>query len=158
MTIEQLENRINDIQFQLDDVKNTRDPLRANQRIDLLEQKLETFGVRIEELGQKLNSYAKDDKFIELFTDDEFKMLYKNSGLGAKDIANLMKANENFKELDSTPQSINQIINGKRGSLELRSYLGKQFRFAITKRQTVQATTVKSFVSAEPFKNRRYCR
>ena len=137
MTNEQLEQRLNDMQFQLDDVKNTRDPLRANQRIDLLEQKIEAFGVRIEELGQKLNAFGKDDKFIELFTDEEFKLLYKNSGLGAKDIANLMKANENFKELDSTPQSINQIINGKRGSLELRSYLGKQFRFAITKRKDI---------------------
>ena len=137
MTQEQLEQRINDIQYQIDDLKTVRDPLRANQRIDLLQQQLSDSGVKIEELGQKLNSYAKEDKYIELFTDDEFKMLYKNSGLGAKDIANLMKANENFKELDSTPQSINQIINGKRGSLELRSYLGKQFRFAITKRENI---------------------
>ena len=137
MTIEQLENRINDIQFQLDDVKNTRDPLRANQRIDLLEQKIEAFGVRIEELGQKLNSYAKDDKFIELFTDDEFKLLYNNSGLGAKDVASLMKANEKFKDMDCTPPTISKIINGERGSLELRSYLGKQFRFAITKRKDI---------------------
>ena len=137
MTNEQLEQRINDMQFQIDDLKTVRDPLRANQRIDLLQQQLSVFGVKIEELGQKLNAFGKDDKYIELFTDEEFKMLYKNSGLGAKDIANLMKANENFKELDSTPQSINQIINGKRGSLELRSYLGKQFRFAITKRKDI---------------------
>lgn len=137
MTNEQLEQRLNDIQFQLDDVKNTRDPLRANQRIDLLEQKIEAFGVRIEELGQKLNAFGKDDKFIELFTDDEFKLLYKNSGLGAKDIANLMKANEKFKDMDCTPPTISKIINGERGSLELRSYLGKQFRFAITKRKDI---------------------
>ena len=137
MTNEQLEQRINDIQFQLDDVKNTRDPLRANQRIDLLEQKIEAFGVRIEELGQKLNAFGKDDKFIELFTDDEFKLLYNNSGLGAKDVASLMKANEKFKDMDCTPPTISKIINGERGSLELRSYLGKQFRFAITKRKDI---------------------
>ena len=137
MTIEQLENRINDIQFQLDDVKNTRDPLRANQRIDLFEQKIEAFGVRIEELGQKLNAFGKDDKYIELFTDDEFKLLYNNSGLGAKDVASLMKANEKFKDMDCTPPTISKIINGERGSLELRSYLGKQFRFAITKRKDI---------------------
>ena len=39
--IKQLEQKIQNIQFQLDDVKNTRDPLRANQRIDLLQQQLE---------------------------------------------------------------------------------------------------------------------
>lgn len=137
MTNEQLEQRVNDIQFQLDDVKNTRDPLRANQRIDLLEQKIEAFGVRIEELGQKLNAFGKDDKFIELFTDEEFKLLYNNSGLGAKDVASLMKANEKFKDMDCTPPTISKIINGERGSLELRSYLGKQFRFAITKRKDI---------------------
>lgn len=137
MTNEQLENRINDIQFQLDDVKNTRDPLRANQRIDLLEQKIEAFGVRIEELGQKLDAFGKDDKYIELFTDDEFKLLYNNSGLGAKDVASLIKANEKFKDLDTSAPTISKIINGERGSLELRSYLGKQFRFAITKRKDI---------------------
>lgn len=137
MTNEQLEQRINDMQFQIDDLKTVRDPLRANQRIDLLQQQLSVFGVKIEELGQKLNSYAKDDKYIELFTDEEFKMLYNNSGLGAKEVASLIKANEKFKDLDTSAPRISQIISGERGSLELRSYLGKQFRFAITKRENI---------------------
>lgn len=137
MTIEQLEQKVNDIQFQLDDVKNTRDPLRANQRIDLLEQKLESFNVKIEELGQKLNAFGSDDKYIELFTDDEFKMLYQNSGLGAKDVASLMKANEKFKDLDTSAPAISKIVNGTYGSIYLRSYLAKQFRFAISKRENI---------------------
>lgn len=137
LKIEQLEQRINDMQFQIDDLKTVRDPLRANQRIDLLQQQLSVFGVKIEELGQKLNSYAKDDKYIELFTDEEFKRLYNNSGLGAKDVASLIKANEKFKDMDTSAPRISQIISGERGSLELRSYLGKQFRFAITKRQII---------------------
>lgn len=137
MTIEQLENKLQDIQFQLDDVKNTRDPLRANQRIDLLEQKLETFNVKIEEMNKKIDSFGGDSKFIETFTDDEFKYLYNNSGLGAKDVASLIKANDKFKDMDTTPPTISKIISGERGSLELRSYLGKQFRFAITKRENI---------------------
>ena len=137
MTIEQLESRINDIQYQLDDVKNTRDPLRANQRIDLLQQQLSDFGVKIAELGQRLNSYVKEDKYLELFTDDEFKMLYKNSGLGAKEVASLIKANEKFKNVDTSAPAISKIVNGTIGSLELRNYLGKQFRFAITKRENI---------------------
>ena len=135
--LKKLEDKIQNIQFQVDDLRNVRDPLRANQRIDLLEQKIEAFGVRIEELGQKLNAFCKEDKFIERFTDEEFKLLYNNSGLGAKDVASLMKANEKFKDMDCTPPTISKIINGERGSLELRSYLGKQFRFAITKRENI---------------------
>ena len=48
-----------------------------------------------------------------------------------------MKKNEKFKDFDSTPQTINKIVNSERGSFELRSYLGKQFRFAITKRKSI---------------------
>ena len=132
--IKQLENKIQDMQFQIDDLKNTRDPLRANQRIDLLQQQLSDFGVKISELDNKLNSYVKEEKYIELFGDEEFKLLYQNSGLSSKDVASLIKANENFKDLDCSPQAISKIVNSERGSLELRSYLGKQFRFAISKR------------------------
>ena len=135
--IKQLNQKIDNLQFQVDDLKTVRDPLRANQRIDLLQQQLSDFGVKIEELSQKLNSYAQDDKYIELFTDEEFKLLYNNSGLGAKDVANLIKASKKFKDMDSTPPTVSKIINGERGSIELRSYLGKQFRFAIAKRQTI---------------------
>lgn len=137
MTIEQLEQRINDMQFQLDDLKNVRDPLRANQRIDLMQSQLSEFGQKIDEMNNRLNAYVKEDKFLEVFSDEEFKNLYKSSGLGAKDVANLMKMNDKFKDLDSTPQTINKIVNSERGSLELRSYLGKQFRFAISKRQNI---------------------
>ena len=135
--IKNLENKIQNLQFQLDDLKTVRDPLRANERIDLMQQQLSVFGEKIAYLGQKIDSFINEDKFLELFSDEEFKLMYQNSGLGTKDIAQLMKANEKFKDLDSTPQSINQIVNGKRGSLELRSYLGKQFRFAISKGQKV---------------------
>lgn len=137
MTIEQLENQIKNIEFQLDDLKNTRDPLRANQRIDLLQQQLEVFGQKIDELNNKLNSFCKDDKFIEIFTDEEFKLLYQNSGLGAKDVSSLIKANQKYKDMDTSAPTVSKIISGERGNIELRSYLGKQFRFAIAKRKDI---------------------
>ena len=135
--IKQLENRINDIQFQIDDLKNVRDPLRANQRIDLLQTQLSDFGQKVDEINNRLNAYVKDDKYIEIFTDEEFKTLYQYSGLGSKDVAKLIQINEKFKDLDSSAPAISKIINGTIGSLELRSYLGKQFRFAISQRQNI---------------------
>lgn len=135
--LKKLENKIQDLEFQVGDLRNVRDPLRANQRIDLLEQRLEDFGVKLTEFDKKIEAFGSDSKFIEKFTEEEFKYLYSSSGLSAKDVASLMKANDKFKDLDTTPQSINQIVNSKRGSLELRSYLGKQFRFAISKRENI---------------------
>ena len=137
MTVEQLEQRVKDLQFQVDDLKTIREPMRATERINLLEYQLGQLATKIDEMGNRLNAYVKDDKYLEVFTPEEFKTLYLNSGLGAKDIANLMQMNEKFKELDSAPQTINKIVNCERGSLELRSYLGKQFRFAIAKRQNI---------------------
>ena len=137
MDIKELENKVKDIQFQLDDVKNTRDPLRANQRIDLLQQQLEQFGVKITELDKKLEAFGNEDKYIELFTDDEFKLMYQNSGLLAKDVAALIKKNNKFKDMDTSAPTISKIISGERGNIELRSYLGKQFRFAISQRQNI---------------------
>ena len=137
MTIEQLEQRVKDLQFQVDDLKTVREPMRATERINLLEYQIGQLATKIDEMNNRLNAYVKDDKYLEVFTPEEFKTLYLNSGLGAKDIANLMQMNEKFKDLDSAPQTINKIVNSERGSLELRSYLGKQFRFAITKRQKV---------------------
>ena len=135
--IKQLENRINDIQFQIDDLKNMREPMRATERINLMETQLNELGTKIDEMNNRLNAYVKEDKYLEVFTPEEFKSLYQNSGLGAKDVAKLMQMNDKFKELDSTPQTINKIVNSERGSLELRSYLGKQFRFAISQRQNI---------------------
>ena len=132
-----LEQRVNDLQFQIDDLKNTRDPLRANERIDLLQQQLSNFGEQIADLNNKLNVLGREDKYIELFTDDEFKSLYQNSGLGAKDVAQLLKANEKFKDIDMSAPAISKIVNGTIGSLELRSYLGKQFKLAISKRPAI---------------------
>ena len=137
MDIKELENKVKDIQFQVDDLKNVRDPLRANQRIDLLQQQLEQFGVKITELDKKLEAFGNEDKYIELFTDDEFKLMYQNSGLLAKDVAALIKKNNKFKDMDTSAPTISKIISGERGNIELRSYLGKQFRFAISQRQNI---------------------
>ena len=135
--LKRIENKIQDIQFQVDDLKNVRDPLRANQRIDLLQQQLEQFGVKITELDKKLEAFGNEDKYIELFTDDEFKLMYQNSGLLAKDVAALIKKNNKFKDMDTSAPTISKIISGERGNIELRSYLGKQFRFAFSQRQNI---------------------
>ena len=137
MTIEQLEKRIKDFQFQVDDLKTIREPMRATERINLLEYQLNQLGTKIDEMNNRLNAYVKDDKYLEVFTPEEFKTLYQYSGLGAKDVAKLIQINEKFKDLDSSAPAISKIINGTIGSVELRSYLGKQFRFAISKRQNI---------------------
>ena len=55
------------------------------------------------------------------------------SGFVAKDVAKLIE--RKFTNIDTSAPAISKIINGQIGSLELRSYLGKQFRYEIAKRK-----------------------
>ena len=77
--IKALENRIKDMQFQIDDLRNMRNPMRANERIDLLQTQISEFGVKIDEMNNRLNAYIREDKFIETFTDEEFNLLLISS-------------------------------------------------------------------------------
>lgn len=123
--IENLKNRVNDLE-------TMRSPDEVVGKVLLIEQQLDEVRTAISETNIKLNAYLNDDKFIELFTDDEFKKLYMESGFVAKDVAGLMK--KKFPDLDNSAPAITKIINGQIGSLQLRSYLGKQFRYEIAKR------------------------
>lgn len=123
--IENLKNRVNDLE-------TMRSPDEVVGKVLFIEQQLDEVRTAISETNIKLNAYLNDDKFIELFTDDEFKKLYMESGFVAKDVAGLMK--KKFPDLDNSAPAITKIINGQIGSLQLRSYLGKQFRYEIAKR------------------------
>lgn len=123
--IENLKNRVNDLE-------TMRSPDEVVGKVLFIEQQLDDVRTAISETNIKLNAYLNDDKFIELFTDDEFKKLYMKSGFVAKDVAGLMK--KKFPDLDNSAPAITKIINGQIGSLQLRSYLGKQFRYEIAKR------------------------
>lgn len=123
--IENLKNRVNDLE-------TMRSPDEVVGKVFFIEQQLDEVRTAISETNIKLNAYLNDDKFIELFTDDEFKKLYMESGFVAKDVAGLMK--KKFPDLDNSAPAITKIINGQIGSLQLRSYLGKQFRYEIAKR------------------------
>ena len=130
-----LEKKANDLVNRVNDLETIRSPEEVVQRVCNIEVEIDEIRTAISDINIKLNSYLKEDKYIELFTDEEFKQLYMNSGFVAKDVAKLIE--KKFTDVDTTPSSISRIINGERGSVELRSYLGKQFRYEIAKRKNV---------------------
>ena len=81
-----LKGQIANLENRLSEIETIRDPQRANVRIDAMIAEQEAQHSLIEELSNKMNAFVKDDKFIELFTDEEFRTLYDNSGLNSKDV------------------------------------------------------------------------
>lgn len=142
MSVEQLEEKIKKLEIKLGDivnrlqeVENARDPIRANNRIDMFLQEMAVMEAKLSELSNKINVFVRDDRYIELFTNEEFKELYDKSGMVAKDVAKLIQTNANFKDVDISQPAISKIVNGVIGNLYLRSFLGRHFRYEITKMQ-----------------------
>ena len=136
----ELEKKYQGLQGQIENLKNRITDLETMRNLDeiagkviLIEEWIDALKTSISNLNIKLEAYVNSDKYIELFTDEEFKNLYMESGLVAKDVAKLIE--KKFKNVDTSAPAISKIINGQIGSLELRSYLGKLFRYEIAKRQ-----------------------
>ena len=129
--LKKLEAKTDNLVNRVNDLETMRNPDEIIGKVLILEQELDEIKTAISDLNIKLNAYVNTDKYIELFSDEEFKELYMNSGFVAKDVAKLIE--KKFKDQDTSAPAISKIINGQIGSLELRSYLGKQFRYEIAR-------------------------
>lgn len=128
-----LQGQIENLKNRITDLETMRNPDEIAGKVILIEEWIDALKTSISNLNIKLEAYVNSNKYIELFTDEEFKNLYMESGLVAKDVAKLIE--KKFKNVDTSAPAISKIINGQIGSLELRSYLGKLFRYEIAKRQ-----------------------
>lgn len=128
-----LQGQIENLKNRITDLETMRNPDEIAGKVILIEEWIDALKTSISNLNIKLEAYVNSNKHIELFTDEEFKNLYMESGLVAKDVAKLIE--KKFKNVDTSAPAISKIINGQIGSLELRSYLGKLFRYEIAKRQ-----------------------
>lgn len=134
--INKLELAMQNIINRVSDLETMRNPDEVVGKVGLLEQQIDEVRTSISDLSIKLNAYLNENKFIELFSDEEFKQLYMNSGLVAKDVAKLIEKKFG-QEIDTSAPNISKIINGQRNNLELRSHLGKIFRYECQKRKVL---------------------
>lgn len=132
----ELEQRLNDLTNRVNDLETMRNPDEVVGKVCFLEQQIDEIRTSVADLNNKVNSFLNEDKFIEVFSDEEFKQLYMDSGLVAKDVAKLIERKFG-EEIDTSAPNISKIINGQRNNLELRSYLGKLFRYECKKRKVL---------------------
>ena len=68
-----------------------------------------------------------DDKFIEVFTNEEIRKFYRESGLSTQDVKLFIEKNITKGEKVST-QTVFRYENGEIENLKIRSVIGKYFR------------------------------
>lgn len=134
--IKKLESAMQNVLNRVNDLETMRNPDEVVGKVCLLEQQIDETRTLISDVNIKLNAYLNEDKFIEIFSDEEFKQLYMDSGLVAKDVSKLIEKKYGT-EIDSSVSNVSKIINGQRNNLELRSYLGKIFRYECSKRKVL---------------------
>lgn len=131
--VQGMQGQIENLKSRISDLETMRSPDEVVGKVVHLEEQQDELRTAISNTNLKLQAYLNDDKYIEVFTNEEFKKMYMESGFVAKDVAKLIE--RKFTNIDTSAPAISKIINGQIGSLELRSYLGKQFRYEIAKRK-----------------------
>ena len=131
--VQGMQGQIGNLKNRISDLETMRSPDEVVGKVVHLEEQQDELRTAISNTNLKLQAYLNDDKYIEVFTNEEFKKMYMESGFVAKDVAKLIE--RKFTNIDTSAPAISKIINGQIGSLELRSYLGKQFRYEIAKRK-----------------------
>jgi len=119
---EQLKVRVLDLENQLSDLKNQRDPEGLDGRIRAAQSMVEGLQKSVSIMEAKLKEY---DSRVEDFTAHELGHLFSESGLSMKDVSG-------FLDIDMAGAS--HIIRTGDANISVRSKLGKFLRSRATLR------------------------
>jgi hypothetical protein len=126
--IETLKARYRDLESRVQETENYKNPLSTEGRLISTMQMLEDMLNQMSTLQNKIKSFEKDEKFVEVFTDVDIKDLYTNSGLST----NIVKAwlEKNFNDgKDLTMATVSNYLNGNVKDMLARSMLGRYLRY-----------------------------
>lgn len=120
-----------DLSSRLIDVENYRNPQNIQNKVQFQFQLIEEMSNTMSQIMQKLKMLDFDERFIELFTDDDIKAYYMNSGLTASDVKKFVDKAEGK---DISMPTISLYVNAKIADLQLRSILGNYFKHEAIKK------------------------
>jgi hypothetical protein len=86
MTIEELAVRVQDLENQVSDLRNQRDPSSVQGRLALLQQMYDTQAQELSDLENVISKIETSDKYVEIFTAEEMDYWFQKSGLSSPEI------------------------------------------------------------------------
>jgi hypothetical protein len=131
MTIEQLMVRIQDLENQVSDLKNQREPATLQFKLNYTQTAMDTINNKINELEAFVEKFNTEDKWVEIFTKEEIKSLYKQSGLVLTDIQGFI--GKLYGRTDITLENASLYIEQGYGDIRAISRLGKYLRGKVLK-------------------------
>jgi hypothetical protein len=136
--VEVLKERMRDFDSRLQEVEGYRNPLSVEGRLISTMSALEDITNKLSEISNKMKAFEKDDRFVEIFTDEELKELYIDSALSTNQLKLWIENNLNEGKSISLA-SINNYIYGNIKNLVERSALGRYLRFECIQKEKVLA-------------------
>ena len=122
---------LRDLDSRLHEIENFRSPVTIQNRVQFQFQLIDEISQTMSGIMQKLKEFDIDERFIELFTDDEIKKFYEASGLTGTDVKKFI---DKVEKKDVSMPTISMYVNAKINDLNIRSLLGRFFRHEALKK------------------------
>jgi len=129
---EQKWNFIKDLESRVIELEMIKNPSNVVGQIQGLFDSMETLTKGITDIKTKILSYDLDERYLEIFTNEDLKTLYNNSGRGAIDVKIFIQKYI-YNGEDVSLSTVSRYVNGEIEDLQIRSKLGKYFRNAALK-------------------------
>ncbi len=126
MNIEQLLQRIVDLENQVSDMKNQKDSATVQDRLNTLQYNQDKMSVDINNIQNILDKFDSEDIYIETFSKDEINQLYNRSGLSMPDVATFIS--KLYRGKDVSLEEAWGWISGAKNDIRTVSRLGKYLR------------------------------
>jgi hypothetical protein len=127
-------NRFKDIQTQIDDIAQWKNPSSVQNRLEEMNNRIEDVTAIMTQISLKLQTLDFDKKFLEEFSDEDMKNLYLESGLKIDDVAEFLRQNK-FQGVTDFNGTAYKYVNGQIKELDRRSIVGKFLRYHALKKR-----------------------
>jgi hypothetical protein len=126
--VEMLENRLKDFDNRILEMEGRRSPDNVYNQIDDVYNRIETMTTNIDKILQRINTFNLDDKYVEIFSNEDLKNFYEQSGLSLPEIKQFVEKFITKENIDES--TAYRYVVGEIKELRCRSKIGKFLREA----------------------------
>jgi len=115
----------------IQEVENYRNPSMLHNKVQFQFQLIEGLTETQAKIKQMFKHFEIDDRFVQLYSDDEIKDFYVNSCLTATDVKKYL---DKIEKRDVSMTDVSKYVNGNLDDLKTRSLLGNYFKYEALKK------------------------
>lgn len=132
-TVKLLNSKLIDLDSRICEVEGIKNPLTLEGRLASIFGQIEELTDKVAIVMRKMSAYDFDERFLEIFTDEEINAFYEKSGLTMHEVKNFI-SNKYFNGEKVSIQTASNYVNGKVTDLKTRSSLGKYLRHYVAQK------------------------